>query len=494
VRGIPVRIDTGLSLVSVDAARAHREAEVEGQSVREVAAATAGLWRDKLGRIRIAGGEAAHRRVFFNALYNLWRMPTRLDDADGQYPGLDGAVHPTDGGAYYSDLSLWDTFRTLHPLYALVDLDVQRDVLNSLLAMGRHAGAIPRWPAATSESGGMDGDSANHLFAESLAKGVEGVDYASAYEIMRATADAPPPPGSAAPGRGSVEVYARLGYIPTEAADSSASQSLELMYADDSLARLAEALGYPDDAARLRARAGGWRQLLDPESGFLVGRTEGGELVRPARYDAHEGRLYTEGTAWQWRFHVPHDPEGLRDALGGPGALGEALETFFASSALGTTTGRVVQRLPDNFYWHGNEPDLHSVWLFALSDRPWRRDYWTREIQTRAYGDDLEGLPGNDDGGTMSAWWIWAALGLYPEAGRDTYWLGPPLFPRAEVELPGGAVLRVEAPGASAARRYVRGVTLDGASLDGPRITHAQLTGGGTLTFTLRSTPPPEAR
>jgi predicted alpha-1,2-mannosidase len=490
VRGLPVRVTTGLSFVSVEAAQANRETEADGLSFREIVEAARTLWLDKLGRARIAGGTAEQRTLFFTSLYNLWRMPTRLDDVDGRYVGIDKQTHEGEGFAYYSDLSLWDTFRTLHPLYALLDVGAQRDVLRSLLAMGRHGGGIPRWPAATGETGGMDGDSANHLFAEGLLKGIDGVDYAAAYEIMKATADAPPGPGATVPGRGAVEAYAQYGYIPVESAGSGASQSLELMYADWALSRLAEGLGRAEDAERFRTRADGWRGLLDPESGFLVGRDAAGALVVPDSFVDHGTGLYTEGTAWQWRFHVPHDPEGLGDALGGPAALGEALETFFAESELGRAEGRVVQRLPDNYYWHGNEPDLHAVWMFALTDRPWRRDHWVREIQTRAYGADLEGLPGNDDGGTMSAWWVFSALGLYPQAGGDLYFLGPPLFPRAEVDLGEGAVLRIEAPGASVERRYVRKVWWNDVEVEGYTLSHAQLAPGGTLRFDLRSTAP----
>lgn len=464
--GEAVELRVGISYIDLEQARENRR-DVDDRSFEEVAAAAWDAWAERLGRVRIGGGTEAEQRIFYTALYHAYAMPTRLDEG-GRYRGLDGEVHATDT-PYYTDLSLWDTFRTLHPWYTWVSPDVQRDVLRSLLAMHRDGGRVPRWPAALSYGGSMIGSSADMLFAGSALKGVDGIDYDAALDALLAY-----------DGRAHVERYLELGYVPHEVTSGSVSRTLEYVYSDWALANLAEHLGRPE-SAELRARTGHYANLFDPAQGYFAPRSMDGSFgpVRSNVVYMGEGP-YVEGSAWHWRFSAFHDPEGLAALFGGIEPFAAVLGEYFSRSGLGD--GVLDARIPDIYYWHGNEPTLHAPYLWSAINRPDAAADWIRAVQTQVYHDAPTGMPGNDDGGTLSSWFLFSALGLYPLAGSDQYLLGSPLFPIAEVDHPGGT-LTVRAPGASVERRYVRAVTLDGAPVAGWRLRHADLVGNDVLYF-----------
>ncbi|MCB9525480.1 MAG: glycoside hydrolase family 92 protein [Myxococcales bacterium] len=478
--GATVVLRVGVSYVDRVGARSNR-AEVAGD-FDAVAAAARAEWARVFGRARFAGGTAAQRRMVQTAQYHAYAMPTRFDDGDGRYRGLDGSIHTADGWRHYTDLSLWDTFRTLHPWYELTDPDTERDCLNSLLAMARDGGVMPRWPAAASYGSSMIGSSADLLFAGGLAKGIAGVDYDAAFDALWIHAGGDPPPDALFGARGGMADYLALGYLPHDRHGGSVSRTVEFVYSDAMLAPMAAALGRPE-AAELAARAGWYANLYDPAQGLLVPRNADGsfERVTPDR-NYYSGGPYVEGSALHWTFSVLHDPLGYAALRGGPDVLAADLEALFAESRLGQ--GIRDTRSPDGHYWHGNEPMLHAVWLFQDVGRPDRLGHWLRAIQRVIYLDTPDGLPGNDDGGTMSAWYLFAAAGLYPVAGSDRYRLGPPLFPVVEL-LTAGGPLRIEAPGASGEAQQVVGVWLDGEPVEGFEITHAELLAGQTLRFAL---------
>ncbi len=477
-----VTLRVGLSFVDAAQANAHA-GTLEDRSVQEVADEAWEAWLEKAQLARVGGGTEAQRRVFHTAQYNVYRMPTRTDGLDGRYRGLDGQTHESTH-PYYTDLSLWDTFRTLHPWLALTDPRVQRDCLNSMLRMAADGGFVPRWPAGSSYTGGMIGTSADVVFADSALKGVDGVDYAAAFTALRLTAEGPTPQGARFAGRHGIEQYIQLGYVPYESHEQAASLTLEYAYDDAALAHLGVHVGQPELAAVFRLRGDNWSNLFS--EGFMRNRRADGSFVELPDPASGWGMQYTEGTAWHWAFYAPQNPEGLREAFGGPAALGAALDEFFESSRL-INPGDPNTAVPDAYYWHGNEPDLHAAYLYAWTDRAHRGDHWLREIQTRLYDDTPAGIPGNDDGGTLSAWYLFSALGFYPFAGTPTYVLGAPLFPVGELQF-GDHVLRVEAPGASAELRYLKSVTLDGEPLQ-RIVTHEQLAAGRLLRFELTADP-----
>ncbi|MEZ4433053.1 MAG: GH92 family glycosyl hydrolase [bacterium] len=474
-----VELRLGLSYIDGAQAEHNRVVQLADRGFDDIAAAARAAWRDKLGRVRVAGGSERQRRIFYTALYHAYAMPTRFGEDGGRYRGLDGEVHAADGFTYYTDLSLWDSFRTLHPWYELTDPDLERDVLRSLMAMYHDGGSMPRWPANTSYSGSMIGTSADMLFAGGQAKGIDGIDYDAAFDALMVAAMGP----TARASRTGIEDYIRLGYVPEEATSGSVSRTLEYAYSDAMLARLAAALGRPE-ASMLAARADAWRMHVDPETGFVWPRTRAGALrpVSPVAITMGDGP-YVEGNAWHWRFSVLHDPMGLAEAQGGVDRYLAALDELFDRASLGKPGFSPV--IPDVFYWHGNEPPLHVAFMYhgvGASDRVARR---VRTIQEHAYRDDPAGLVGNDDGGTLSAWYLFTALGLYPIAGTDEYLLASPLFPRAEVDHADGT-LRIEAWGAGSDVFDYTAATLGDEAIEGGRLTHRALTAGGVLRFQMR--------
>lgn len=479
--GEVIELRVGVSFIDLAQARQNL-AEVEAQSFEDVAAQARAAWAGHLGRVRIAGGTEAEQRTFYTALYHTLAMPTRLDEG-GRYRGLDGEVHDTQH-PYFTDLSLWDTFRTLHPWYLLVAPEVQRDCLLSLLRMGEDGGVVPRWPAGLSYGESMIGTSADLLFAESALKGLDGVDYDAAFDALWVTAGGPTPAGLPG-GRDGMEDYLALGYVPSDRHGGSVSNTVEFAYSDWALGLLATHLERPE-AAMLVERGQNHLNVFDPAQKFFAPRRADGtfEVVERQIYMG-EGP-YVEGSPWHWRFSALQDPEGLAEQFGGPEALAAELTTYFSLSGLGRPV--INHATPDFYYWHGNEPTLHTTYLWHAAGRPDALADWLRAIQARVYTDTPAGLPGNDDGGTLSSWYLWSALGLYPVAGSDQYILGSPLFPYAEIDTVAGTLV-VRAPGADQDTRYVARVTLGGAPVEGWRIDHASLLSGLSLSFRLQDQP-----
>ena len=480
-----VELRVGLSYVDLDQAHANLESELAAQSFADVESANVELWRQIFERVRIGGVSDDIATLFFTALYNANRMPTRFDGVDGRYRGLDGEIHTADF-EYMTDISLWDTYRTLHPWLILTDPDRQRDCVRSLIVMAEQGGYVPRWPAATSYTNTMLGDPADQVIAGSALKGIDGIDYEEAFDALIRSASTPVVDGHPFEGRAELEEYLTLGYV-SAASYESVALTLEYAWSDWALANLADLLGR-DEADTLRERGRSFRNVFDPGRGFFLPRMADGSLepgIALSDYSDTRGP-FAQGTAWQWRHYGIHDPETLISLYDHPDDFHEGLSDLFALSELGRP-GPISNLLPPTFYWHGNEPDLHAAYLFHEVDAYPELAYWVRQIQTRLYTTAPDGLPGNDDGGTLSAWYLFNALGLYPVAGTDRYYLSTPLVPYAELQVTDGSTLVIEANGAPE-RYLVETVTRDDLPVTGGVIHHTELY-DSTLVFTMGATP-----
>lgn len=473
--GEPVVAAVGLSFVDADHAAMNLAAEAPTLDFDGARQAAAAAWEQQLGRVELRGERPAEFTLFYTALYHALLMPTLASDVDGSYRGLDGAVHTTDR-PYYTDFSLWDTFRTQVPLMTLLYPEVQRDQLRSLTRMAADGGYMPRWPLGTGYTGGMVGESATVTFADAAVKGIDAaaIGLEAAYAAMRATATGPVPPGAPYGGRSGVDWYMAKGWVPMEAGGSSASWTLESAYDDFALAEIAARLGLADDAATFSARAGSWKNAWDPAQQLLVGRGQDGAFAQVGDPLTWQD-FYAEGNALQYAWYVPHDLEGLADAMGGREAALARLDGFFRDSE-----HESVGVMPQKYYWHGNEPDIHASFIFSALDDHAGSARWSRWIVRNRYDATPHGLPGNDDAGTMSAWLVFASLGVFPIAGTDLYLLGSPLFSEAVLHLPGGD-LRIVAPVTADDALVPRAVTWNGEPVARPRLTHDAIAGGGEL-------------
>lgn len=454
----------------VDVAHAKMNLDAEDAPFDAVRQATEAAWEKRLGRVRVEARSDRDRRIFTTALYHTQLMPALASDTDGSYRGVDGQVH-TSPQPYFSDFSLWDTYRTLMPWLALVYPEDASLFAASLALMGRDAGSFPRWPLGPGESGSMIGDPAFIALADAAVKGIGGWDSAGAYAIAKTQATVPGPKA-----RDHLEDWLALGYYPDEDGGGSVSRTLEYAAADDALGSWAATLGNAADAAALHARAKrAYTALWDPAAYFFVPKRKDGST---APYNPQSiGGPYTEGSAWQYSFMLPFDAAALASLMTQPVLL-HRLEQLFTRAAC---TGK-APFLPQPYYWPANEPDLFSGWLFgALGDRD-RAGRWLRWTTVTHYGDGPDGLPGNDDSGTMSAFYLFASLGFYPIPASPAYVLGAPLHPRATLALPSGT-LTVDAPAATRKTRYVASVARNGAPA-GAAIAHGDLP-GATLRFEL---------
>ncbi|HEY1954355.1 MAG TPA: GH92 family glycosyl hydrolase [Polyangiaceae bacterium] len=462
-----VEAHVGVSFVDVTHAQANLAAEETTFDAARTAADAA--WESRLERARISTRGEHDRRVFYTALYHTALMPTVASDVDGSYRGIDGNVHHATF-RYFTDFSLWDTYRTLHPLVTLLYPEDAADLAASLVQMGKDAGFLPRWPIGTGESGGMIGDGATIVLADTFVKGITGWDTGAGYALAKTQATTQLPKG----GRDDVADWVTLGYIPTDFGGDSASKTLEYASADAALANWAAAAGHADDATTFDARSkGAWRALYDPTSHFLFPKDKAGAMqsVIPTAM----GGAYTEGTAWQYDFMVPFDEPGLESTMTRPVLLGRVEQLFTRYACTGKSLA-----FPNPYYWPSNEPDLISGWMFGLAGDHERAGRWLRWATLANYDEGPAGLPGNDDSGTMSAYYLFASLGFYPIAGSDTYVLGSPLIPHATLAVPNGTIT-IDAPAASKLSRFPTAITLNGASVTST-IRHADLL-GATLHF-----------
>jgi predicted alpha-1,2-mannosidase len=471
-----VEVAVGLSFVDVAHARANLVAERAPFDTAR--AAVESTWATRLGALRIDARNDRDRRIAYTALYHTSLMPTLASDVDGSYRGIDSAVHHADGFRYFTDFSLWDTYRTLHPFLTLLYPDDARELAASLGAMAKDGGFVPRWPLGTGESGGMVGDGGTIMLADAYVKGVRDWDAAGAYAIAKNQALTVKAAGKG--GRDEMQDYLSLGYVSKESGGASAGETLEYASADYALGELAAALGQTADADTFHARGKNWQQVYDDASHFFVGRHRDGTMDDPNPIAM--GEDFSEGTPWHYNFMVPHDADGLAARMGKDMLIARA-EQLFTRTACNAPTPSF---LPNPYYWASNEPVLFSGWIFSAVGDQERTARWIRWTTLTHYGDGPDGLPGNDDGGTMSAFYLYASLGLYPIAGTDRYVLGAPLFPHATLAIRGGA-LTIDAPAASKQHRFPRSVTRNGAAIT--TIVHHGELANATLSFDLATTP-----
>ncbi len=481
-----VELAVGLSLVDLDGARKNLAAEHPSFDFERDRADAALAWQRLTDRVRPMGGTEADRTTTKTAVYHLFMMPSAVSDVDGRFTGPDGKIHQADGFRMMTDLSLWDTYRTLNPMLDLIAPEVSLDIVRSLHTFATIAGYYPKWSVAQGDSGTMLGASAEIVLADAWVKGIRGWDGADAYARARAAAADPIAPPGGRGGRGDVEPYMDYGYVTSDRG-RSVSQTLEYAHDDFALGEFARALGRGDDAAMFDARRKGYEKLWDPGSRAFRAKSAAGVLAHPDDPPIQFTDEYAESNGLQMVWMVPHDPDGLAALFGGREAAVSALEDFFAKSKedwddLGPNDIQKHTLRP--YYAAANEPVIHVPFLFAQLGRPELAGRWARWAMRTYYAPTPDGLPGNDDGGTMSAWWIFAAMGIYPLPGSDRYILSAPLFPRMELDVPGG-VLTIVGDGAGPDAFVPISVALDGAKIADATLRHADLGPGRTVTFTL---------
>jgi predicted alpha-1,2-mannosidase len=494
--GCVLQARVALSTVDVAGARGNLAVD-DGRTFDRVRAEADAEWNGLLSRIAI---DAPPRtlRTFYSALYRVLMHPSNIADADGRVRGPTGQLTTARGGRYYSTLSLWDTFRGVHPLLTLLVPERVDGFVNTLLQHHQAQGYLPLWTAWGRETHTMIGNPALPVIADALAKGFRGFDVQEALQAMVQTSTAPRPNAPEWSQR-DWQALEQFGYIPFDRIrGESVSLTLEVGIGDDALARVARAAGQDDVAQRFAARAQGWRQLLDPQTQLMRGRDAQGrwrepfnplEVTSPLSHPGTNSD-YTEANAWQYSLTPAlHDPQGLADALGGRAGFERWLDRFFSLKGVGDARFLGQEALIGQ-YAHGNEPSHHIAYLYAWTNSPWKGHALIRRITREFYADTPDGIVGNDDCGQMSAWYVLSTLGFYPVVpASGTYVLGAPQVRAATLQLPGGKQLHMRADRFGEGRPYARQARLAGRLLNASSVPHAALVAGGELRFDMRAAP-----
>jgi predicted alpha-1,2-mannosidase len=491
-RTVGVRV--GVSFVSVAGARANLAAESGKASFGTIATRATRRWNQALGRVRVSGGSPRHLRTFYTALYHAFLAPRTLNDASGEYPGMDGAIHSVHGRTQYADFSGWDIYRTEVPLLALLVPQRAGDMMRSLLADAGQSGCLPRWPYAAGQSMTMVGDSADPMLAAAAAFGARFDRGAALAAMVRGASEACRSANGEYVERQGLAEYLSRGYVPfdedtnTRNANSiygdpdavwgSAATTLEYAVDDFAIARLAARAGEEATYRAFARRAANWRHLFDPASRMIEPRYRSGAFPEP--YDNLGGGGFVEGDSAQYTWMVPQDLAGLFAALGGRARAARRLSFFLRDLNAGPGGTHTDHALL------GNEPTLHAPWLFDWLGQPFRTQEAVRRGLT-LYRPAPDGYPGNDDLGTLSAWYVFGALGLYPEIpGSGVVAIGSPLFRRAQIRLPHRRRATITTSGRGI---YVRSLRLGGRAYGRPWTTYCALARGADLSFQLGRRP-----
>lgn len=476
--GKPIIVKVGISAVSVENARQNLRTEVQDFDFDQVKNEAKGSWDKVLSSFRVSGGTPEEMTNFYTAVYHAMVVPNQTSDVNSEYRGADQQIRKSGKGKVYSTMSLWDTFRAWNPMMTLVDTALVNNMINSFLNFYDQTGELPIWPLSSGETGTMIGYHAVSVIYDAFSKNIRGYDTEKAFVAMKASAEKN--------SKGTTP-FLELGFVPADSKRESVSCLLENAYDDWCIAQMAKALGHTDDYNRYINRAKLYRNVFDGSSRFFRSRMSDGLWETP--FNPFEvGRGYTEATAWQYRFFVPHDINGLTSQFGGQKNFTDALDSLFTAKSatdghLSDITGLVGQ------YAHGNEPSHHMAYLYSFAGQPWKTQQMVRRLLKEMYQPTPEGISGNEDCGQMSAWYVMSSLGLYPVCpGSTQFILSSPLFENATVRLANGRELRITANNPEK-NTYIKEVFWNDKPVVENYITYQQLADGGTLRFVLDSRP-----
>jgi len=497
-----VLIKVGLSFVDADGAEKNLKAEIADWNFDNVKDNARKTWNEELSKIEVSTTDATNRTIFYTALYHTRLQPITASDVDGRFRTMDNRIEQDNNYTNYAIFSLWDTFRSLHPLNTVISPEDNQAMIRSLIRKSDEGGLLPMWELHSNYTGCMLGYHAVSAITDSYFKGQRDFDIEKAYEASKKASSydvvniSPTIPQHVLQGEGNLMPTSRkykntLGWIPAdnvEGEGESVAKGLEYAYNDWLIAQFAKDLGKEDDYTRFMELSKNYKNYYDPSVGFMRGRNADGSWVSPfdpAAYkhsDTH-AKIYCEGNAWQWAFFVPHDVDGLVELMGGKEAFTEKLDALFSTpyvAAKGENnldiTGLIGQ------YAHGNEPSHLTIYLYNLIGQPQKAQALIDEVLQTLYTDKPDGLSGNEDCGQMSAWYVLNAMGFHPYCpGVPEYAVGRPLFEEVKINLENGKTFTIRTKNNSLKNKYIESATLNGEKLDTLFFSHQDIMNGGVL-------------
>lgn len=476
--GEQIEVQMGVSFVSIENARLNLDKEQSNKHFDQVRNEARNRWNDDLSRITVEGGTDKQKTVFYSALYHALIHPSILQDVNGQYPAMESDKILTTKGDRYTVFSLWDTYRNVHQLMTLAYPERQIEMVRTMIDMYREHGWLPKWELYGRETLTMEGDPSIPVIVDTWMKGLRDFDVNLAYEAMYKSATLP---GNKNLMRPDNDDYLSKGYVPLrEQFDNSVSHALEYYIADYALSTFAKALGKKEDAKLFYQRSLGYKNYYSKEFGTLRPKLPDGTFYSP--FDPKQGENFEpspgfhEGNAWNYTFYVPHDVYGLAKLMGGKKAFVDKLQMIFDKG----------------LYDPANEPDIAYPHLFSyFKGEEWRTQKETQRLLDKYFTDKPDGIPGNDDTGTMSAWAVFNMIGFYPDCpGSPDYTLTTPVFDKVTIRLDPKwykeKELIIETNRQKNGLLYINDVMLNGKKLNKYRISHDELVHGKVLKYNLR--------
>ena len=436
-------------------------------------------WNKELAKIEVESDDKNKLTTFYTALYHSLLNPNLYMDIDGRYRGLDNKIHVAKGFEYYTIFSLWDTYRTEHPLLTLIDGKRTLDFIKTFLAMHQQGGLLPIWPLANEETYCMIGNHAIPVITDAYAKGIRGFDTKLALAAMKNAVNRK---------QFGIDIYANNGAVMADFEHESASKTVEYAYDDWCIAQFAKMIGEEADYKTYITRAQNWKNVYDPTTKHIRARNNGG-WWKP--FNATEvNNNYTEGNSWHYSFSTQQDVNGHMQLMGGEKNYQQKLDELFTTKE--GLTGRDQSDITGLIgqYAHGNEPSHHMAYLFNFTSHPEKTQFYVNKIMNEQYHNLPDGLSGNEDCGQMSAWLVMSAMGIYPVSpGNNMYNFGTPWFKKMSIKLENGKQIHISAPNQSKENYYLKVISLNGKNYDKLFINFEDLANGANLKFDLSATP-----
>ncbi|MBI9060700.1 MAG: GH92 family glycosyl hydrolase [Marinilabiliaceae bacterium] len=481
-----IQVKVGISFISAKKARQNLENEVSHWDFNKVHDAARQQWNDVLATINIEGATDIDQTIFYSSLYRTMLMPV---DRTGENPKW----HSDE--PYYDDYyAIWDTYRATHPLMTLIQSERERDMVRSLVDIYRYDGYMPDARSGNHNGRTQGGSNCDMLIADAYLKGLKGIDYEAAFDAMVKNAEIPPGGTEMQEGRGGINEYIELGYVPAEFEplqstnpgntpklyERAGTRTVEYAANDWAIAQVAKELGRESEYIKFKRRAGNWANLwrdikCDGFRGFIWPRREDGTWVN--KFSAFKagswGNFFYESNSWEYSFYVPHDVASLIDSCGGQKLFIQRLDHFFNNNYFNVT----------------NEPGFLSPYLYNYAGQPYKTNALIRSIIRENYNTNEDGVPGNDDAGSMAAWYVFSSMGFFPNAGQDVYLIGAPHFKEVTLNLGNNKQLIIKAKNLSEENSIIKTAKLNGKSMNRAWFRHFEIANGGLLEFEMTNTP-----
>lgn len=510
--GKTVLIRYAISYISPEQAKKNFDAELTGQSFDNMVSTGKKAWEKVINQIQVEGGTEAQKRSFYTALYRTYERMVDINEYGRYYSGYDGNVHESNRPFYVDDWS-WDTYRAKHPLNTILNPKMENDILNSYVQMYEQSGWMPTFPEVLGNQMCMNSYHSAAIFLDGYSKGLRDYDIKKAYEgIKKNLTEATILPWrQGLPNCALDDFFHKNGYLPALKPGEKETQplvdpfekrqavavTLGTSFDAWSLSQLAKDLGKKEDYLRFSGVADDYKKLWSPEMRLFMPKDSNGNWINiNPKLDGCPGfrDYYDENNGWTYAWDVQHDINGLIQLLGGKKAAEERLDQLFREP-LDMSKQEYLFHAPDatgevGQYVMGNEPSFHIPYLYNYFGAPWKTQKRIRFLLDVWFKDNIFGIPGDEDGGGMSAFVLFSSLGFYPVTpGLPIYTIGSPIFEKSTIELPDGKKFVVIAKGASKENKYIKKACFNGKEIQSPFFTHQELMNGGTLELVLDKKP-----